>query len=148
VTCRVAAIHVARASGLPMEPRQRVEVVTDHGLEGDRKARRGSRGQVTLVSADELEEVAGELGLPIAPGATRRNVTVSGLVPPRRPGARLRLGPLVLEVTGPAEPCRLMDELIGPGAARALRGRAGVRSRVLVGGALAVGDAVAVEAPA
>lgn len=137
---RVEAIHVAAREGAPMEALASVECRADFGLVGDRYARPGSKGQLTLVSSEDLVQAAAELGAPIASGATRRNVTVGGRLP--SVGARVRLGDVLLEVTGPAEPCGLMDECIGAGAKDALRGRAGVRARVLGGGTLRVGDAV------
>lgn len=138
----VLHVHAAPASGAPMRGLDRVEVRADVGLVGDRNARAGSHGQVTLVQAETLAAAEAELGRPIPPGGTRRNVTVAGVELDPRPGRRLRLGPVLLETTGPAEPCRLMDELLGDGAEQALRGRAGVRARVLEGGRLRVGDAV------
>jgi MOSC domain-containing protein YiiM len=120
-----------------------VEVGTDLGLDGDRKARAGSHRQVTVAWAEQLAAVAAELGVEIAPGATRRNVTLEGLAPDARPGARLRVGPVLLELTVPADPCGLMDELIGEGACAALRDRAGWAARVVEGGRLEVGDAAA-----
>ena len=140
---QVEAIHVAAAQGAPMEALASVECRTDFGLAGDRYARPGSKGQVTLVSSADLAQAASVLGAPIPPGATRRNVTLSIALPP--PGARVRLGDVVLEVTGPAEPCGLMDECVGAGAKEALKGRAGVRARVVAGGTLKVGDAASHE---
>lgn len=124
-----------------MEAVSEAECRTDHGLVGDRYAKPGSKGQVTIVAAEDLAAAEGVLGSGIVPGATRRNVTISGLALPAS-GARLRLGPALLEITGPADPCGLMDRCIGPGAKSALAGRAGMRARVLSGGTLRVGDAV------
>jgi MOSC domain-containing protein YiiM len=141
MTGRVVAIHVAAAEGAAMEAVPSAECRADFGIVGDRYARPGSKGQVTLVAAEQIADAARSLGRPIETGATRRNVTIEGVALPE-PGATLELGSVLLEVTGPADPCGLMDRCIAEGAREALAGRAGVRARVLRGGTLRVDDAV------
>jgi MOSC domain-containing protein YiiM len=78
----------------------------------------------------------------VEPALTRRNLTVSDGVVPRDPGARIRVGEVLLEVVRVAAPCKLLDDTIGPGAQEALRRRAGSVCRVLEGGTVRVGDPV------
>ncbi len=137
----VAAIHLAPGRRLPMRPVADVVAEAGKGLVGDRY--HGTRHRhVTVQSQQALDLAAADLGYAFACGATRRNVTVDVGDIPTRPGARIRIGEVELEVVRIAAPCRLMDDGIGPGAAAALRGRAGSVFRVLSSGTFAIGDPV------
>ena len=57
----------------------------------------------------------------------------------------LRIGDVELEVVRIAAPCRLLDDVIGEGARKALHARAGSVCRALVSGTVAVGDRVEFE---
>ena len=141
----VVAIHVAKARRLPTRSVGSVVAEAGAGLVGDRY--HGLRHRhVTLQSALDLAAAAQDLGMPVDPGGTRRNLTVSGGPVPGKPGSRVRVGPVLLEVVRPAAPCRLMDDSVGPGAMKALHARGGSVFRVLEGGDIAVGDPVVVEA--
>ncbi len=111
------------------------------GLVGDRY--HGTRHRhVSVQSMASLAESSILLGLPTEPFATRRNITITDGEVLRKPGHRLSIGSVQLEVVRVAAPCRLLDDVIGTGAARALHNRAGSICRVLSDGEIAVGDAV------
>ena len=142
----VVAIHVAPATRLPMRAVERVEAEAGKGLVGDRY--HGTRHRhVTVQSATGLAEAAAELGSEVAAGSTRRNLTISHGEVPTAPGARLRIGPVELEVVRVAAPCKLLDDVIGDGARLALRRRAGSVCRVLTSGPIVVGDEVVLPEP-
>ncbi|MDO9283730.1 MAG: MOSC domain-containing protein [Aquabacterium sp.] len=162
---RLQGIGLRPGRGLAMRAVDQVQALAGHGLVGDRSVRAGAAGggkrQVTLIQAEHLPAIAALAGgrWP-ADGvdalALRRNLVVSGL---NLLAARtlfkqlplvLRLGApgaaaadeVVLEVTGPCEPCSKMEALLGPGGYNAMRGHGGVTARVLQGGVLRLGDAV------
>jgi MOSC domain-containing protein YiiM len=100
---------------------------------------------VTLIEEDALLAAGSALGLVVPPGASRRQVVVRGVALNPTVGQTLRVGEVVLAVTGRCDPCGNMEDTIGPGARAALANRGGVCARVLQGGRLRVGDTVAVE---
>lgn len=135
----VVAVHLCVEKRAPLRRVERAEARPDFGLAGDRHALAGSARQVLLIE----EEILLDLGL--EPGVVRENVTLRGVVVNGLlAGARVRLGRVVLEVTGACRPCSRMDE-IRPGLQAQLEGRRGTLCRVLEGGVLRRGDPVAVE---
>ena len=144
MTPTVVSIHIAPGRRLPTKSVPSVEAEAGAGLVGDRY--HGSRHRhVTLQSAPDLEAAARDLGRPVDAGLTRRNITISGGDIPTRPGARVTIGDVELEVVRIAAPCRLLDDNLGPGAARALHDRAGTVFRLLTSGRISVGDEVVLD---
>ena len=145
-----------RAAALSVE---QAEAVAGRGLTGDHRATRSSTRadssprQVTLIQAEHFPVIAALLQLSaIDPAALRRNLVVSGL---NLIAARslfrdqpliLRIGSnVVLELSGPCEPCSRMEETLGTGGYNAVRGHGGMNARVLVGGSIARLDGVVCE---
>jgi MOSC domain-containing protein YiiM len=139
----VVAVHIAKARRLPVRSVDEVVAEAGKGLIGDRY--HGTRHRhVSIQSAELLDLAARDLGQDFDPGATRRNVTVDSGDIPTRPGTRLTIGEVELEVVRILAPCRLLDDDIGAGAAAALRRRAGSACRVLTSGTIRIGDPVTI----
>lgn len=146
------AIFLRRARGEAVLRPHECRAIEGFGLEGDRTAggRGGGKRQVTLLQAEHLAVVAALLRRPaVDPADLRRNLVISGLnLLAARPlfadqPVRLLIGPeVVLEVTGPCEPCSKMEERLGAGAYHVLRGHGGVTARVVRGGRVAIGQSV------
>jgi MOSC domain-containing protein YiiM/GNAT superfamily N-acetyltransferase len=157
VVHRLVIGHVLQVNispgGVPKQPVERARV-GPLGLEGDAHAHIGVHGgphrAVCLLGIEVIRRVAAE-GHPIAPGSVGENLTTEGLeLATLAAGTRLAIGSeLVLEISGPANPC---DVIKG----NFLEGKSGrisilkhptdsrIYARVLTEGAVAVGDAISV----
>ncbi|MDQ6711058.1 MAG: MOSC domain-containing protein [Candidatus Dormibacteraeota bacterium] len=136
---RIASIQLCPGHREPMQPVPSAMLTAGVGLEGDKHSSEASKRQVLLADKEALDS----LGL--AAGTIKENVTVEGLDVMALPvGTRLGLGSAaVLEITSVCEPCFRMDE-IRAGLKGELDGRRGMNSRVITGGRIAVGDAIAI----
>jgi MOSC domain-containing protein YiiM len=120
-----------------------VKALADRGLEGDHYAYPGGKRQVTLIQAEHLGVVAKLIGKEaVKPEWLRRNLVVAGINLYALRDRRFRIGAVVLEGTGPCEPCSRMEEALGSGGYNAMRGHGGITARVLEEGTLRVGEAV------
>ncbi len=136
--------------GEPMLAVAEANALAGKGLEGDRVvigARNGKR-QITLIQAEHLDVIARLSGHPaVSPEVLRRNIVVAGINLIALRTLRFRIGDqVVLEGTGPCEPCSKMDVALGVGGFQAMRGHGGITTRVLEGGIIRIGDAVRVLA--
>ena len=105
--------------------------------------RRGDR-QVTMLAREDWQKACGLLGATLPWTLRRANLLVEGIALAESAGTRVRIGDLVLEVTGECGPCTRMDEQHeGLTAVLQPEWRGGVTCRVVSGGRIAVGDAAA-----
>jgi MOSC domain-containing protein YiiM len=133
-----------------MRPVDRIQAIAGVGLEGDRYALgighySGDPNvdrQVTLIEVEELEVLEKELGIVLAPGEARRNVTTRGIRLNDLLGRRFRIGDVECEGTRLCEPCQYLTDLLGKPVLAPLVHRAGLRARILTGGEIAPGDEV------
>ncbi len=127
----------------PMQLREECEITLNAGVHSDTRGKPGPR-QVTVLSMDTWQEVCAELGEDL-PWTTRRaNLLISGLrFCPGDVGRQIRIGEVVLEITGETTPCARMDAQ-REGLTGTLRPawRGGVCCRVVHGGTIAVGAPV------
>jgi MOSC domain-containing protein YiiM len=126
-------------------PAERVQLIEAHGIEGDRKGGSKKR-QLNVMLAEQLAELGAE-GFQVAPGEMGEQIVVAGVDPTALvEGARLKLGAAVIEVFEPRTGCARFEMIQGKSRHDAA-GRLGVIAGVVVGGEVAVGDAVEVLVP-
>lgn len=153
-------------SKLPVE---RIRIIEGLGVEGDahagatvqhrsrvrRDPTQPNLRQVHLIHAELLDEV-NDLGHDVVAGTLGENVLTRGIALLGLPrDTRLRIGDVVLRVTGLRNPCQQIEEarpgLLKLMVIRAEDGtivrRCGVMTVVEEGGEIAVGDPIAVELP-
>jgi MOSC domain-containing protein YiiM len=149
------SVHSINTSGggVPKLPQPEAAVTAD-GIAGDRQRdRRYHGGPLRAVSLYSLERIRAlqQEGHPVDVGTMGENLTVAGLDWSRvRPGVRLSVGEVLLEITKPAAPCKTIagsftdgaftraSEKVHPGWSR-------YYARVLREGTVHVGDAVAFD---
>ena len=134
------------AAPFAMRAVERAECVAGYGLRGDRffGYRPDYKGQVTLFSAEVFAELCAALRCPEAdPMALRRNLLVSGVDLNTLIGREFELQGVRLFAAEECRPCFWMNQAVTPGAEDWLRGRGGLRCRVLSSGWLTTRGAAA-----
>lgn len=114
------------------------------GIEGDRffGYRPDYNGQITFFDRDVFRAVQQEFTVPeLSPAAFRRNVLLEGVSLNDLIGRRFSIGPVEFEGMGESKPCHWMNGVVAPGAEAWLRGRGGLRAKILTDGALNRGAA-------
>ena len=115
------------------------ECIAGRGLRGDRffDYKENYKGQLTLFSAEVFTELCAALGLrDTSPAALRRNLIVRGADLNTIVGTEFTLQGVRLVGVEECRPCHWMDAVLAPGAEAWLRGRGGLRCRVLADGIL------------
>ena len=145
---------VAGARGIPKHAVDAI-VVTPKGVEGDYNRYRHERKKddkahaLLLIPLETLEALNGE-GWPVSAGDLGENVTTEGVAYDAFViGQRVAIGDVIVEITEACVPCSNLAVLPYVGAARVkefiktMRNRRGWYARVVRGGSIHVGDAIA-----
>ena len=125
-------------------PAAELRCVAGRGIAGDRfyDYRPDYPGQITFFSAEVFEELIETLGVPWAdPAALRRNVLVRGVDLMALVGQEFSVQGVRFRGSCECKPCYWMDTAIAPGAEAWLRGKGGLRARILSEGVLVPGAA-------
>jgi MOSC domain-containing protein YiiM len=148
----VASIHVAPKAGVPLEARSEVAAIAGRGLEGDRyfegtgywSKHAGVDREVTLIEIEAIEALSREKKIELAPGAARRNLVTRGVPLNHLVGREFEVGVVRLHGTRLCEPCQYLESLTAHGVLAGLMHRGGLRAKIMAGGAIQVGDVIAI----
>ena len=111
-----------------------IECVAGRGIRGDRffDFRDDYKGQVTFFSLDVFDELCRSLGVTErSPALVRRNVMTRNVDLNELIGEEFEIDGVRFAGNSECSPCHWMDQAIAPGAEKFLRGRGGLRARIL-----------------
>lgn len=107
------------------------------GLEGDRflDFKDDYKGQVTFFAAEVYDDLCRKLGVDDKPPSVfRRNIITRGVDLNSLVGEEFEIQGLRFLGMAECSPCHWMDDAFGPGAEAALKGRGGLRAKILTSG--------------
>ncbi|MDX2228912.1 MAG: MGMT family protein [Leptolyngbyaceae cyanobacterium bins.349] len=118
-----------------VESQQQLQLLQGYGIEGDRHAQPGSPRQVLILDESTLTDFG------LQPGDLQENILLDQGLAQLQSGQGLQIGAATIRITFRCEPCAYLDTL-QPGLAKRIGQRRGWLGMVVVGGAIAVGNAV------
>jgi MOSC domain-containing protein YiiM len=131
--------HGQPAGTSPIIELDEASLVAGKGIEGDRffAWKEDYKGQITFFSHEVYQDVCASLGvINVPPSVFRRNVIVSGIDLNSLIDQEFELQGIRFRGICECSPCHWMDEAFHPGAESALKGRGGLRARILTSGIL------------
>jgi len=136
--------HGQPAGRHPLVGVEQVECVAGRGIRGDRffDHQPDYKGQITFFALEVVEALQRELGLAAArPELTRRNVFTRGADLNTLVGAEFELQGVRFAGTEECRPCHWMNDAFGDERVEGwLKGRGGLRARILTDGILRCGS--------
>lgn len=125
----------------PLQEVTAVECLAGRGLAGDRflDYKDDYAGQITFFAGEVFDEIRRALNQPDRPAAVfRRNVLTRGADLNALIGREFEVQGVRFAGTRECSPCYWMDQAFAPGAEAWLKGRGGLRARILSSGRLKV----------
>ncbi|WNV76892.1 MOSC domain-containing protein [Geodermatophilus sp. DSM 44513] len=143
-------VWLTGTAAAPMRRVASARLLAGRGLEGDRYALGGGtwarypdlEKQLTLIDAAQVAEVAAEVGVPLTPGDTRRNLVTTGIDLPSLVGRWFAVGDALLFGVKRCPPCSHLERLTGARLVKAMAHRGGVNAAVFAGAVVAEGAVV------
>ena len=131
--------HGSPAGENPIHEIREAQCVAERGIEGDRffDKEANHKGQITFFADEVHQSLCEQLNIRDKPPSTfRRNVITRGVDLSKLIGQEFEIQGVRFFGTEECRPCYWMDQAFGPGAEAALRGRGGLRARILTSGTL------------
>ena len=150
MTGTVREIWRTPTAAAPMERLPAPLLVAGRRREGDRPALgRGTwarypdlEKQLTLIDGGDVAAVAAEVGVPLTPGDTRRNLVTAGVDLPALVGRWFAVGDALLFGMKRCPPCAHLERLTGARLVKAMVHRGGINAAVFAGAPVAEGAVV------
>lgn len=137
---KVMAVCTSKIKGVQKEKQESIELVLEHGIQGDAHAGKWHR-QVSLLSYEKIEAFK-DRGVNVDDGAFGENIVVSGIDLSALPvGTVLKSGEVELEVTQIGKECH-QHCAIYHAVGDCIMPREGIFTRVLKGGVINNGDSI------
>ncbi len=108
------------------------------GLDNDRFE--FSKYPVTLFSYEVIDEISKSLGFQVDPKLFRRNIITSGIHLNSLIGEKFMLGDVLCEGVSHCAPCTWMNAAIADGTYKLMKGRGGLRIKILSDGTIKCGE--------
>ncbi|MDX2360385.1 MAG: MOSC domain-containing protein [Crocinitomicaceae bacterium] len=127
----------------PMDVFYAAKVSFAGGVGDDSRGKLRNHRQVTLMAQESWNEVSEEMGKVIHWTTRRANILIEGIDLKDTTGEYLKLGEIILKITGELEPCGRMDEQYD-GLTKALtpNWRGGVTCEIIREGQIMEGDRI------
>lgn len=125
----------------PMEAVDQLDCVAGSGIRGDRffDYKDDYAGQITFFSSEVFAQLAAEFGLEgRSPADLRRNVITEGVDLNTLIGQEFEVQGVRFFGTRECSPCYWMDQAYVPGTEAFLKGRGGLRAKILTSGTLSL----------
>ncbi|MGK7912018.1 MAG: MOSC domain-containing protein [Synechococcus sp.] len=148
MNARLEAILIAAEAGSDLESVSSAELEIGKGIVGDRyhisqgTFSKSSDTEVTLIEWEEIHAFNQITGLDYESAKFRRNLVTAGVRLNRQVGRDFSIGDVVLRGMRLCEPCGYLAKLIGRDVMLQMKTKAGLRAKILRGGAIAVNDAI------
>ena len=126
------------ASNYPNISHTSIFLEENRGIKGDRFE--FSKYPLTFLSLEVATEVCKELDIPLNLELFRRNIIISGVHLNSLIGARFSIGEVEFEGLEHCAPCTWMNAVMKKGAYAQMRGRGGLRAKVIKEGSLHVAN--------
>jgi MOSC domain-containing protein YiiM len=138
---KLAGVYVGSRKGEGKTSVESAELLADHGLRGDSHAGRDPDRQVSLFATETMREIQNE-GFEISAGSLSANLFTENIdLNSLKPGARLRIGQAIIEITEARKPCRSITK-IDNRLPKRLFGQCGQVGRIVKSGVVRFGDDV------
>jgi MOSC domain-containing protein YiiM len=142
---KLAGVYVGKQKGEGKTEVASAELIANHGLSGDSHAGRHPQRQVSLFALETFNQLLTE-GFQVTPEKLSANLFTENIkLNSLKPGTRLRLGRVLLEIVEARTPCRNITRIDNPLPKR-LYGQCGQLAKIIEGGTVQSGDAIEIIA--